>query len=124
MMKFHGFTSRVKPLHSEERGFTLVEILVVIAVLAILAAVVVPNFTGLVGSGITSANAADKISTQTIVDAYMANNRLSDISAVVGFASITPANYNTGPYAAFFRTAPKCSYTVVAAGGVTQTACP
>ena len=114
---------QVGAFHRDESGVTLVELLVVIAILAILAAVVVPNFTGLIGSGKAQANAAELTTLQTIVDAYMADNRVTALTA----GTVTPANYSTGIFSApknYFRSAPYCSYGYDATGQVTQTSCP
>lgn len=54
----------------KDKGFTLIEILIVLAVLGILAAVVVPNMTGFLGRGKDRSYEADQRIVQTAVDAY------------------------------------------------------
>lgn len=116
-----------KRLHKEEKGFTLVELLVVIAILAILVAVVVPNFTGLISRGTTEAQGAEKKTVQTIVDSYMANDRIAAFTAVNTIvATVLPSGAwapGTTDIGTFFRAATKCGYSVAVGGLVTQT-CP
>ena len=50
--------SFLKRIHRESKAFTLVELLIVIAILGVLAAVVLPNVTGLVGEGQAEASKA------------------------------------------------------------------
>ncbi|MBM2826773.1 MAG: ral secretion family protein [Dehalococcoidia bacterium] len=111
----------LKRFHKSEGGFTLVELLVVIAILAILVAVVVPNFTGLISKGTTEANSAEKRTIQTVVDTYMADSRISTLGAT---GTITPANYATSIAANYLRTAPKCNYSYTTTGLSTQDSCP
>jgi prepilin-type N-terminal cleavage/methylation domain-containing protein len=53
-----------------QRGITLVEILIVLAVLAILAAVVIPNVTGFLGRAKSRGYEADKQLLQSAVDGW------------------------------------------------------
>ena len=55
---------------AEEKGFTLVEILIVLAVLGIMAAVVIPNVTGFLGRGKASAHESDRRTLQAAVDSW------------------------------------------------------
>ncbi|GEM_PF-344448 len=57
-------------LNTKSRGFTLVEIMIVLAVLAVLAAVVIPNVSGFLGRGKERAFDTDKRLLQAAVDAW------------------------------------------------------
>ncbi len=54
----------------KENGFTLIEILIVLSVLGVLAAIVMPNMTGFLGRGKDRSYEADRRVLQASVDSY------------------------------------------------------
>ena len=115
---------RITTLVREEGGFTLVELLVVIAILSILVAIVVPNFTGLIGRGDLATYNAEKRTAQAIADAYMADNRLSAFTAawtikhtVIPTGAQAPGTTLVETY---FRQATKWCWAVATDGKVTN----
>jgi len=71
----------LKRFQQDNKGFTLVELLVVIGVMAILASVVLLNVTGVIGEGETEAAATELVTIQTAMDVMMAKNDLSSVAA-------------------------------------------
>ena len=53
-----------------EKGFTLIEIIIVLAVLGVLAAIIVPNVQGFLGRGKERGWSADRDILQAVVDSY------------------------------------------------------
>jgi prepilin-type N-terminal cleavage/methylation domain-containing protein len=103
-----------------EGGYTLTELLIVVAILGILVAVVLPNFTGLLGGAKTSSASAELNIVQTAVDAKMAAENLTTTTAITSATTdMTTAAGGQSPQ--YMRsTATKGTYTVDSSGKVTQ----
>ena len=73
MKRIGGFElSFTKKLHRGQKGFTLMELLIVVAILGVLAAVVIPRFTGLIGTAEGEASTTELEVVQTAMTACMA----------------------------------------------------
>jgi type IV pilus assembly protein PilA len=70
----------VSSFRCSDKGFTLVELLVVVAILGILAAIVVPNFVGSIAGSTTAAMKAELRIVQTAMAAGMAENNLTTVT--------------------------------------------
>jgi prepilin-type N-terminal cleavage/methylation domain-containing protein len=108
-----------------EKGFTLVELLIVFTLLGVLAAIMIPNIAGVVGYGHSQAAAAEKSVVQTAMDAMMAKEGVSSVPWVLtvtkNMASFPDAVHPL--YPDYLRTANTTgSYACDTTGMVTQNA--
>jgi type IV pilus assembly protein PilA len=112
-----------KRMRRGNKGFTLVELLVVIAILGVVAAVVLPNLTGIVGQGETEAARAELTTIQTAVDTMMTQERISSglecTTSTSNMAAFPTATYPI--YPSYLRTATSsANYTCSDTGLVSQ----
>ncbi len=80
--------------HRGNNGFTLIELLIVIGIIGVLAAVVLPNVTGLVGSGKSEGAKAEWVTIQTAMDTMMAKEGLTSVTATSATSNM--ASFPTG----------------------------
>jgi len=118
--------NRIVKRHSKkEKGFTLVELLIVFTLLAVLAAIMIPNVSGLVGYGHTQSAAAELSVVQTAMDSMMAKVNISSVNVTAATNNMAAFPDSVGAdnflYPNYLRTATtKGTYSSIATGLVTQ----
>ena len=117
---------------SGQRGFTLVEILIAMAILGIVAAVAIPTVANIKSRSETKANAGELSNVQAALDAMMSDTELEAVTAiaqanatnVMGAFPDAGSRLNGGSNGDYMRqTTTKCNYYVSATGAVSQDPC-
>jgi len=75
------FNKWLRRLPKAESGFTLVELLVVVAIIIALAAVIIPSVASFADKGDEGAKAAEMENVQTAMDTYMADSGNAAVTA-------------------------------------------
>ena len=110
-------------VHRSDRGFTVVELLIVVAVLGVIAAIVVPSMTEVVGHSETKAAVAELSTVQAAMNTMMAKEGLSSVTAVTtatcNMTEFPDATYPVSP--SYLRASTtNGTYTCTSGGVVTQ----
>lgn len=108
-------------MHKHNGGFTLVELLIVFALMAVLAAIVIPNVTGFAGYGQTQGAAAELSIVQTAKDSMMAQNALTSVTVTAATDNMSAFPTGNVLYSTYMRfETTKGTYSVDSTGLVTQ----
>ena len=113
-----GFTKRGS---RGEKGFTLVELLIVFTLLGVLAAIIVPNVIGLMGFGQGAAALTELSIVQTAVDTMMIQSNITTVTATNATANMSAFPIGRPLYPNYVRTQlTKGTYSCSTNGSVTQ----
>ena len=119
---------------ARQKGFTLVEILIAVGILAIITAVAIPTVAKFTGNSKTKSAAAELTNVQTAVDSMMADLGIETVTVILqanainamgSFPDVTnPLNGNTTTGDYLRSTNTKHNYYIAATGAVSQIIVP
>ncbi len=94
-----------KKLNKMNKGFTLVELLIVVAILGVLSAVVLPNVIGLADEGQVEGAKAELVTVQTAMDTMMAKTHITTVAVTPATDNMSSFPTGNGLYPTYLRTA-------------------
>jgi len=101
----------LKRIHLGNKGFTLVELLIVIAIVGVLAGVVIPRVTQFIGRGEEEAAQAEVVTVQLAMDTMMVDRGINVVTEVTtaiddmsSFPRSAQASGETSLYPDYLRT--------------------
>lgn len=102
----------------DERGFTLVELLIVIAIIAILAAIAIPQFASYRQRGVRSSMVSDAKNIATALEAYFADNQsYTGFNITAGGSMTTPISARASAGNTINVTGSTTAYTITVTNG-------
>ena len=109
-----------KRIHENEKGFTLVELMIVIIILAVLTGIAVPSYMALRNRARESATESEMKNIATALELYQADNEAYPLTAaypagITGYMNPVPANDDWGNGYAY-ASAAGASYTLTSTG--------
>jgi len=111
----------IRRIHQANGGFTLIELVIVIAILGILMAIALPNFSGITTRGETAADKAELVTVQTAMDVMMAELIMSSVNATGSTATMSAFPTGYALYPSYLRSEfTSANYSCSSTGLVTQ----
>ena len=109
-----------KKLFTKEDGFTLVELLVTIAILAVLFGITTLTLSGVGANAQSTVCAAEIAVVQSAIDIYLA----ADAATITAETTATTVDSSTPEFGKYLRSESEGTYTWTATGVLTQAVCP